>query len=146
MSTPRKTTKAKATQTSASNSIASALQHGGHRFGHRLLTRDLPDEPLDNGAGRVFCNAANIAHRSLLGRRDGPLGLCKSAIELVLKRFAARLGLRRLLLARFVRDRLRTRTRIGERLLVRRDSCLRFFLQPVRFGDIISNALLPAVD
>ena len=78
------------------------------------------------------------------GGGDGFFGVRELCVERILKRLAAFFGFRRLLLARFVRDCLRPRTRISQRFFVGRNRCVRFAFQPGGLGDIVSDVLLAA--
>src|SRR4051794_797542 len=113
--------KANATQTSASKNssdIASAFQHGADRIAHGLLVRRSADQPLDDGARRVFGNAADAAHRRLLGRSDALFRLRDARVQLVFERLAARIGRSGLLVASLISDRLSARARVGKLFLV----------------------------
>src|SRR5665213_2184618 len=145
--------KASATQVSAckNNSAISVtyplpLERVGNRVGDGLVARRLPDQALDDGAGGVLGDAADTAHRRLLGAGDGGLGRGQLGVEFVFQRLAAGLRSGRLLVTGLVGDRLRIGAGIGQRFLIGRDRRVRLCLQSAGFRDIVVDVLLPAFD
>src|SRR6202035_1812315 len=120
MSTPRKATKATATQNSASSSSivwSSALESFGDRGLERVAVgRSDADEPLDDRGGGLGRDAAHIDHRGRLGRRDAALRLRDAGIELRIERLAPGFCLGSLPLAGIVDQGLGAAARVGQRL------------------------------
>src|ERR1700736_4942843 len=107
-------TKATATQVSGSNNIKLSLQRSVDRAVQRVAVGQHAGEALDDGAGRIRGDTADVAHRALAGRRDLLFGGGKPGGELVFQRLALGFRSRVQLLAGFVADRLGPRTRRSE--------------------------------
>src|SRR6476620_11946370 len=122
-----------------------AFQHGSDGCGDRLFTGSLADQPLDDGAGRIFGNSTNARHRRLFAGSDGIFGIHELCVEFALKRLATLVSLRRLPLTRVIGDGLRSRTRIGKSLFVSSDSGVRFPFQPGGLSDVVSDVLVPVI-
>ena len=100
-----------ATQVSGSARIPWSVPSTFERVGDRRIDcgvgRRFADQPFDDRLGGICSDAANIRHGRLLGGGNGLLRFGQLDVELVLKLLATRFRFRRLLLARFVGDRLR---------------------------------------
>ena len=116
------------------------------RVGHSFVGWGTAGQSLDNGAGGLFRDAANITHRCLLGGGDRLFRIRQPDVELILEGLAAGIRFRGLLVARFIRDRLRAAARIRQRLLVGRRGLVGLGLQRACFGDIAFDMLAPALD
>src|SRR6516165_4926681 len=77
----------------ASLTVFSALEHGIHGLGDRVLGRDKSRQLADNGAGGLGGDAAHATHGSSLGVGDRALRLGELGMQRRLELFARLLGL-----------------------------------------------------
>src|SRR5215471_15370565 len=147
-STAKNSTKAIATQVSASYSMSrlSAFEHVVDSVGDRRFRWRDASQPSNDRTGGIERNAAHVLQCSRLGGGDRFLRLSQLGVEVILQHLAGPLGLRIELVTGFARNQLRACARLRQRLFVGRHRGAGLVLETIRRGEIGRNAAPSYVD